>query len=280
MIMQNLSKRQWGHQLSIKQAADVMIEWCIRAREKNVLRKKPPTIFYAYIVDDTPPLQYMQNISSLFKYSQKDMPYIDQARDVMLRCLSVALKAHFFLFADDAVSHEPYFFSIPSLNDPNNTIFGLVYKIEKEDKSIIVCQQDLLKLFDNPKIHYEFPVVVIEDSFKWFSLKNWNKIKQDANISEFLDKPWLNKKQLQSAQDAKTKDELEKFATVLDIPFELKDFIKPLGIEWSKNIKTWFLPKGFDVDSVLEYIEYIKKEHPIPEKVKHDTSSQDTRKSR
>jgi len=47
--MQNLSKRQWGHQLSIKQAADIAISWCIRAREKNVLRKKPPKIFYSYI---------------------------------------------------------------------------------------------------------------------------------------------------------------------------------------------------------------------------------------
>jgi len=146
--MQNLSKRQWGHQLSIKQAADIAISWCIRAREKNVLRKKPPKIFYSYIVEDTPPLQYLQNISSVFKYSQKDMPYTDQSRDTLLRCLSVAIKAHFFLFPNDVVSYEPYFFTIPSLNDPNNTIYGLIYKIEKDDKSIIVCERNLIELFD------------------------------------------------------------------------------------------------------------------------------------
>src|SRR5579875_3227872 len=120
--MQNLAKRQWGPQLSIKEASDIMIEWCIRAREKNILRRKPPAIFYAYIVDDNPPLQYMQNVSSLFKYSQKDMPYVDMTRDKILRCLSVALKAHFFLFSDRQVSHEPYFFTIPSLDEPNTTI--------------------------------------------------------------------------------------------------------------------------------------------------------------
>ncbi|NCP98219.1 hypothetical protein GW796_00660 [archaeon] len=275
--MQNLSKRQWGHQLSIKQAADIAISWCIRAREKNVLRKKPPKIFYSYIVEDTPPLQYLQNISSVFKYSQKDMPYTDQSRDTLLRCLSVAIKAHFFLFPNDVVSYEPYFFTIPSLNDPNNTIYGLIYKIEKDDKSIIVCERNLIELFDKPKVVYQFPAVVIEDSFRWFSLKNWNIVKQAANISEFLEKPWINKKQEFLAQDAKTRFDLERHATILDVPYEIKDFIKPLGIEWSKTIKVWYLPKGFDVDSVLEYIEYIKKEHPPLDKEKHDTGSQNHR---
>lgn len=264
--MQNLAKRQWGPQLSIKQAADIIIEWCIRAREKNVLRKKPPTLFHAYIIEDTPPLHYMQNIGPVFKYSQKDFPYIDQTRDALLRCLSVALKAHFFLFPNDAVAHEPYFFTLPDLNEPNKTVYGLIYKIEKEDKSIVVCEKDLTNLFDNSKALYNFPTVVIEDSFKWYSLKNWNKIKQEANIADVLEKPWANKKQAQLAQDAKTKEELTKYATLLDVPYEIKDYIKPLGIEWSKHIKTWYLPKGFDVESVQEFIEHIKKEYPTPPK--------------
>lgn len=261
--MQNLAKRQWGHQLSVKEAADTMIEWCIRARDKNALRKKPPQIYYAFVLDDTPALQYMHNISSAFRYSQKDVPYIDQARDVLLRCLSVALKAHFFLFADDAVSHEPYFFAIPSLSDPTSTIFGLIYKIEKEDKAIVVCEKNLIELFDKSKVVFEFPVVVIEDSFKWYSLKNWARIKQQANLEEFLEKPWMSKKLAQAAQDAATIEELQKYATPLEVPYDIKDAIKPLGIEWSKKVKTWYLPKGFDVDSVVEYIEHVKKEVAI-----------------
>lgn len=272
--MQNLSKRQWGHHLSVKQSADIMIEWCIRAREKNILRKKPPTIFFSYIVEDNPQLQYMQNISSIFRYSQKDMPQTDNARDVLLRILSVALKTHFFIFPEDFISHEPYFFTIPSLDSPNN-IYGIIYQLEKENKSIIVCEKNLLNLFDKTKTIYEFPAVVIEDSFKWFSLKNWFKIKQNS-LPNNLEKKQSAKKEAQYAQDAKTKEELEKNATILDIPFEIKDFIKPLGIEWSKNLKTWYLPKGFDIDSVLEYIEYMKKIHPINEK-NHDTSSQNSR---
>lgn len=257
--MQNLSKRHWGPQLNVKEAADIMIEWCIRARDKNILRKKPPTLYYSYIVEDTPQLQYLNNISPIFKYSQKDIPYVDQTRDTLLRCLSVALKAHYFLFQNEKVSHEPYFFTIPSLFEPNKTIHGLVYKIDKEDKSIIVCEKDLSLIFESSKILYNFHTVVIEDSFKWFSLKNWHKIKQESNTIDNFDKPWINKKYIQQAQEAKTIEELKLVATPLEIPYEIKDYIKPLGIEWSKNNKTWYLPKGFDVESALEYINHIKK---------------------
>lgn len=266
--MQNLAKRQWGHQLSVKEAADIVIDWCIRAREKNALRKKPPQIYYAYVLEDTPPFQYMHNVGPVFKYSQKDVPYNDIARDSLLRCLSVALKVHFFMFADDLVSHEPYFFTMPSLAEPNTTVFGLIYKVEKQDKSIIVCDRKLDILFDKTKIFFEFPAVVIEDSFKWYSLKNWAKIKQQSEIDKIIDKPWLSKKIAQAASEAKTLDELEKNAIVLDVPYEIKDALKPLGIEWNKNIKTWYLPKGFDIESVIEYLNYLKSMTPIQEKAK------------
>lgn len=258
--MKNLAKRQWGPQLNVKAVADILIEWCIRAREKNTLRKHPPTIFYAFIVNDVPPLDYFHSISSVFRYSQKDMPYTDKTRETLLRCLSVGLKAHFFLFQEDVVSFEPYFFAIPSLKKHDDTIMGVVYTLEKEKKSIIICENDLSLLFKKEDIIYEFPVVVIEDSFKWFSLKNWFKIKSAANISE-NEKPWLNRKLVVAAAEAETKEELEKLATPLDVPYEIKDLIKPLGIEWSKKLKTWYLPKGFDVDSVVEYMDYVKKEY-------------------
>jgi hypothetical protein len=265
--MQNLAKRQWGASLTIKESADMMINWCIRAREKNILRKKPPQIYYAYIIEDTPPLQYFHSISSAFKYSQKDVPYIDQSRDTLLRCLSVALKAHYFIFPNNSVAHEPYFFVFPTLSAPATTSYGLIYKIEKEDKSIVVCERELNVLFPKSKVVFEFPVIVIEDSFKWFHMKNWSKIKQHANIEDRAEKPWLNKKLIQDAKDASTKAELEQYATLLDVPYDIKDAIKPLGIEWSTKVKTWYLPKGFDVDSVNEYIEYMKKELVLNNKI-------------
>lgn len=259
--MQNLSKRQWGQQISLKESADIMIEWCIRAREKNVLRKSPPRVFYSYVLDDTPQLNFYHNVSQIFKYSQKDTPFVDYARDTILRLLSVSLKAHCFLFANDKVSYEPYFFNVPSLENPNSSSFGLIYKVDHGNKCIVVTELPLSLVYPKAKYLFEFNAVVGEDSFKWFSLKNWNRVKQDSNISEQIEKPWLSKKVHNEAMEAKNLEELSLKATPLDVSYEIKDFIKPLGIEWSKNVKTWFLPKGFEVDSVNEYINYLKKIH-------------------
>lgn len=269
--MQNLAKKQWGPSLTLKESADIMIDWCIRARDKNVLRKKPPQIFYAYILEETPALNYFQNISSAFRYSQKDVPYMDFARDILLRELSVALKAHFFLFQEEKIAHEPYFFAVPSLVDPQVTSFGLIYKVEKENKVILVSETDLSKIYPKNKALFEFPTVVIEDSFKWFHTKNWSKLKQQANMDSKTEKPWNNKKQLQLAKEASTKEELALAASIIEVPYELKDEIKPLGIEWNNKLKTWYLPKGFDIDSVNEYIHYKKKEYDSnPENKKAD----------
>ncbi len=257
--MQNLSKRLWGPSLTIKQASDIIISWCIKAREKNILRKNPPAIFYAYVLEDTPQLNLFANISSLFKYSQKDLPYYDQTRDSALRALSVALKAHYFMFPDDTVCFEPYFFVIPNLREPSKTTIGLIYKIEKEDKCIVVCEEELERLYssEDNKILYRFPAVVGEDSFKWYHMKNWYRIKQEAKIE--ANKPWCDTNWQQKCKEAVDAEELSQYAAVLDVPFEIKDEIKPLGIEWANKAKKWYLPKGFDVDSVNEYIEYRKK---------------------
>ncbi len=258
-MQNNLPKKVWRPQISLKESSEIMIDWCIRAREKNILLKKPPQIFYSFIVEGNTNLQFFNNISSLFKYSQKDLPSIDLARDSLLRCLSVALKSHFFIFSNENVEYEPYYFSFPNLENHAQNIFGLIYKINNENKTIIVCEKNLDSLFEKNKIIFQFPAVVIEDSFKWFSMKNWNKIKQESSF-DFLEKPWLNKKVQQSIQEAHTKEELEKVAHILDVPYEIKNIIKPLGIEWSKKLNTWCLPKGFDIDSVIEFIEYTKKD--------------------
>jgi hypothetical protein len=272
--MQNLSKRQWGGQLSVKGAAEILIDWSKKATAKNVLRKKNPQIFNCYIVKDTPPLQFLQSVGNVFKYTQKDLPYVDQARDSLLRCLSVALKAHYFLFPFDEVAYEPYFFTLPNLINPSMTSFGIVYKMSKDDKSIIVCEKDLSLMFNNEiaglpplnnkgqntdvNIIYNFPVVISNNQYQWFNLKSWYLIKENAGMLDNNNPPWLDKNYLQMAKNARTKEELSQYATIVDVPYNIKDAIKPLGIEWCKGAQTWFLPRGFDVNSVVEYIDYIK----------------------
>lgn len=255
--MQNTAKRQWGHKLSVKEAADISIDWCIKAREKNALIKKPPQIYYSYIVDGNINLNFFQNVSLAFRYSQKDLPIMDYIRDNLLRCLSVAIKAHYFLYANDSVLHEPYFFTIPSLDNIHEHSVGIIYKLEKENKAILVCDKKIDLLFVKNSFHHEFHSVVIEDSFRWFSIKNWSKIKNNS-----LDLPNF-KKNIAIARDAKTIEELLVFGDVLEVPYEFKDTLKPLGIEWNKHIQKWFLPKGFDLDSVNEFLNHLKKTQPL-----------------
>lgn len=258
--MQNLAKKTWGARLSVKSAVDVAVDWIIKARQKNILSDSNPELYYSYVLEDSPTLSYFQNVGQMFKYSQKDTPDVDVARVQLLKLLSVALKTHFFLFEDDYVSHEPYFFAFPDLSSPQKVVLGMYYKIEKDDKVIVVCNKDLRSLFEDQKILYYFPVVLIRDSFKWYHLKMWGRIK-DKNLQDKGSKPWqLLNKDKPDFLFAKTLEELSEKAVVLDVPIELKDKMKPTGVLWAPNLKKWCLPHGYDVDAVVEYLNYLKKE--------------------
>lgn len=259
--MQNLAKREWAPRQSVKEAADVCVNWIIKARQKNVIADRPPALYHAYVINDCPPFDYMHNVGSLFRYSQKDSPYVDATRDRILRLLSVCVKAHYFLFGEAQVSHEPYFFAVPSLDNPSGTDFGVVYKIEKEEHAIVVFEREWEKLAPSDRIVFRFPVIVGSDSFRWYSTKNWAKLRAENNLAERLDKPWLAKKDRQDIIACKTVEELSVFGTVLDVPYDLKDAMKPVGIQWAEGVKKWYLPKGFDLESVIEYLMHLKREH-------------------
>lgn len=260
---QNNIKKEWIPNLKVKDAIDVCIAWSIRARQKNVISQKPAELFHAYVLNDTPNISYFQGVSSVFKYSQKDTPYTDSTRDMLLRLLSVCLKAHFFLYNNYTVSYEPHFFVIPNLSDPNQTEYGLVYKVSHENKCIVICSKELKNLYNHDgkeaKILFHFPAIVGEDNLKWFHYKKWYRLRELANFDDRIEKPWLTKKENEEAKNAKTTEDLSKFGTILDVPLEIKDYIKPTGIIWHTGLQTWYLPLGFDAENVREYISYIKK---------------------
>lgn len=260
---QNNTKKEWIPNLKVKDAIDVCISWSIRARQKNVLAQKSPELFHAYVLNDTPNISYFQGVSSVFKYSQKDTPYTDSARDMFLRLLSVCLKAHFFLYHNYTVAYEPHFFIMPNLADPTQTEYGLVYKVAHENKCIVVSSKDLKSLYNNDgkeaKILFHFPAIVPEDNMKWFHYKKWYKLRDLANFDDKIEKTWQTKKEIEEAKNVKTAEELTKFGTILDVPLDIKDYIKPTGIIWHSHLQTWYLPLGFDVENVREYIAFIKK---------------------
>lgn len=281
--MQNLSKRQWSPNLSLKDAIDLSIDLSIRCRQKNVFASDPAKLYYGFVVADSPDLSYFHSMSQLYKFSQKDTPYNDYARDKVLRMLSVAVKCHFFLFPQEKIAHEPYFFAIPDLSAPSKTFFGLVYKLSSQDKAIIVCERDLRKLpiFKFEKIEqpapksaivkaepvlnilYEFPTVVPEDNFKWFHYKKWYKLKEEHNLAfgnKEKNQPSLSNKNtiFNELKTLANVDALDKKASIINVPYDLKDQMMECGCMWHPTLKVWYLPKGYDYDCVSQYLNHLK----------------------
>lgn len=256
--MSSLAKREWTPRLTVDAAQQVAVGWIMRARQKNVISQSDPAIFTAYVVDESPFTGLMTDISSIFRYSSKDDPDMDRIRDAALKLLSVAMKAHFFLFRDALVRHEPYVFSIPDLSHPGMSHTGLVYRLDsRESNTIMVATCDLAAVSSLRPDAYRFPVVLTRNNFRWFDRKHWIELTKEAEIGERIMKPWIAKQETNIADTWKTIDDFP-FGQILDVPYDIREFAKPAGVKWAGGIKKWYLPKGFDVEPVREYIQWLK----------------------
>lgn len=258
--MSSLAKREWNPRISLDESLGCSLNWLIRARQKNVLSNLPPTLYTAYVVDDAPHLGFMRDLSSVFRYSSKDDPEMDRVRDQALRLLAVAQKAHFFLGKDALVRHEPYIFSLPDISQPSSCHYGLVYKLEsRPSQTVMVSTVDLGLVSTLKPTAFRFPVVLTKNSYGWFDKKHWQTLAAEADVFERIMKPWVAKQELNIIE--KWTDEREfPFGTFLDIPFELKDYMKPTGARWADALRKWYLPRGFDVQPVQEYLRWMESE--------------------
>ena len=259
--MSSLSKREWNPRISLDEALSCSLGWLIRARQKNVLSNLPPTLYTAYVVDDAPHLGFMRDLSSLFRYSAKDDPELDRARDHALRLLSVALKAHFFLGKDSIARHEPYLFSLPDISNPSSCHYGLVYRLEgRPSQTIIVATCDLGIVSTLKPNSFKFPVVLTKNSFKWFDKKHWIELAKEADVFERVMKPWVAKQELNIIEKW-TDDSDFPFGTFIEVSYDIKDYVKPTGVRWADALKKWYLPRGFDVEPVKEYVRWVESEY-------------------
>lgn len=271
--MQNLHKKQWTPNISLKEATELCIDFSIKARQKNIIASLPYKLFFCYTLNESPNTDYFHNFSSLFKFSQKDNPQTDSARDMTLRMLSVALKCHFFLYENQKVIHEPYFGVFPDLSQPHKPIFALLYKIE--NKTIIVCERELknitltqaVKVTNNEaeqikkesinQTVFEFPTIVGIDSFKWFHYKKWFVLKKEIeNTYTNTDK----QKIINYIKKISTKELLEQKAYIINVPYNLKDDMMKTGCIWNPIVNCWCLPKGYDVELINHYLHQLKQE--------------------
>lgn len=258
--MSGSSKRLWTPRLTFEGAHKEALQFLMRCREKNVLVDRPAALYHAYRLDAAWPTEGMVELSRYLAFSNRDTPDVDRARDAVVRLLCVALKAHFFLDAEAIVRHEPYVFFTPDLFRPGEFRHGLVYTLEHEHRpfSLVVSEWDLtLAASLQPKVKPgdRFPVVLRQDSYKWLETKRWRELKELAADQPWLEnRTWGKQRSLMDQVNAWTEVGTFPFGTLLTYDRAIKDEVAATGAEWARGVKHWFLPKGWDVEAVKEYL--------------------------
>lgn len=177
--MANTGKRIWNPNISCNDAITIAINFLVRMRDKNVLVDKPVKLYKAYIIEGHHNLGVAREISSIFKFSNRDNPEMDIIRDEAARLLVISIKAHYFCFEQAKVAHEPYIFSIPDVSNLRRNIYGIIYKLDN-NHSIVIGSEDLAKISEAKPTIGEFPVCLQRNSFKWFDRSHWKILKQEG----------------------------------------------------------------------------------------------------
>ena len=251
------TQKEWKPTMRLDEVLSCSIAWLTRARNKNVVAQHPPVLYMAYVLDDVPFLGFMHDYTRIFKYSNKDTPDTDRARDAALRLLAVATKAHYFIGKEALCKHEPYLFTLPDLARPSAPHYGIVYKIETRPAKTIICATCDIGLASSLKPDpVRFPVVLTSNSYKWFDKKHWQELSKEAETLDKVMHPWIQKREFEIAEKWTTLSDFP-FGTLLDVSYDIKDYIKPTGAKWCDGLKKWYIPKGFDVAPILEYIRWI-----------------------
>lgn len=256
-------KKEWTPNISLDESLKITLNWLIKVRQKNALSIRPPTLYSAYLIDDFSEFNFLHDVNSLFRFSSKDTPEHHNARDIILRLLSVCLKAHHFLAPQENVRHEPYFFTSPDPSNLGRPHYGIIYRLDgRPNQAIIVATYDILLSSSFKSNPIKFPVVLTQNSYKWLDKKHWSELSIQANILTSILKPWQNQQDIDLA-DQCTQESDFCYGTLLHVPYEIRKYIKPTGIRWSDGLKRWYLPKGWDVDPVQEYIQWVTQEHQV-----------------
>ncbi len=260
--MSGRGKRLWAPRLSFDEAYREALEFLKNCSKHNLIgSSNAPTLFHAYWMDTPFPTDGLIDASSVLKFGFDRNPTADQAKQAMARLLSVATKAHFFLAPKAIVVHEPYLFVMPDLGNPGQRRYGLIYPLENDNRlsTLVVAEWDLAMAASRQAkltAAQKFPVVLQGDNFKWLALKHWRSLKETAG-----DQPWFDAGQARNRLLAKVRAHTDlatfDYGHPLNYSKELNDEVRAVGAMWAKGIRQWFLPKGWDIQAVIEYLDKV-----------------------
>lgn len=264
--MSGSSKRLWSPNSTLDEIKNILNSFLTRCQDKRILTVSDTKLYHVYRFEQTLPTENLIEVSKFLRFSKNDNPEIDITREALLKLMSSAVKAHIYFDDTAIIRHEPYMFLIPDIFKLGQFRYGLYYPIESNKKniSLIVSEWDIsLTSSSFPKINPwdKFASVITSDSSKWFDIKQYKDFKEMDKAGYFKINDWSSRKKFQQLVNTKTQDNFD-LGKVLNSKPELKDYYSSLGLEWAPVLKKWFIPKGYDFKSIMDYLNYVNSQTP------------------
>lgn len=259
--MSGRGKRIWAPRLDFDGAFQETIKFIKRSREHNIVRESAPVLLRGWYLEHEWNVGGMQPVSQWLQYGFGADPQDDRIRSALVRLLSASVKAHFFIDEKACVRHEPYLFLLPDLAQPGQHRHGVVYPLEGTGKSgtFVVAEWDVFMSASRKPRAHPFPVVLQKNSFHWLARSRWRELREAMQAGGTLAAPFDFQKpeflaKARSHADAATFP----YGTLLDFPRDMNPEVVACGGQWAPGIRKWFLPTGFDSESVIEYLNYVR----------------------
>lgn len=243
-----------------RHARNVASSWLAEMARRNEIAPLPPTLYQAYVCDGwiSRSGYYARSLSDFFDAGASD-PRLAEARLSLIRLLSIAVKAHFFLFRLDLIQDEPSVFWVPDLMRLHKPRFGLQIPFLKSRKSLIVSDADLLSVSAGKIGIGRFPVVLTGDHALWLDERHWESLAQDGDAARLIQETLSISESMaaRSYSDPATFP----FGKIFDIPEDLRPQMRAAGLRWAEGVGRMYLPKGFDAEPVEAYFEHLKTQY-------------------
>lgn len=222
---------------------------------KHNLDSPTPQLYFGYIIRKLQPAHFYHTISFNEQEIGK-LPNSIQKR--ILKLLLIPIKAHYFLYKNDKLQ-DLRLFNYIDLGS-GKEVLGIIYGLKQNQRHIIVAETDIATISTSKILTGKFPVVIPTKQKKWINLLHWESLEEYASqLREIYEKE--NSREQESAIKTHIIRETFPYGTLFDVPPELKAQVKNAGLRWAEGVGSWYLPLGYDVHPVTEYIEFIKKTH-------------------
>lgn len=263
--MSGRGKRLWAPRLDFSQAYRDVLAFLKNCQAHNLVGSSggSPVLFHAYLAEGLWPTEGFIDASSVLKFGFDRNPIADQAKQALARLLAVAVKAHFFLAPQAVVVHEPYLFVMPDVSNPGQRRYGLMYPLEHGGRmaTVVVAEWDLAMVSSRHTklpVGHKFPVVLPADPMQWVPLKHWRALKDEAGEQGWFD-AGTGRARSQWLASVRAHTDLtsfgDRYGHVLNYGKELNDDVRAVGALWAPGVRRWFLPKGWDVKPVTDYLD-------------------------